>query len=151
MEKRNTVVSLICAAVFAFFYRQCDEFMEAGAYWPQLICMAGMSLSLLEAAIEGFRWLRARDKQQPLNPFTPRQMRRILFLLCVMILWIWGLQTVGFLVSALAALIAVSVAYDPDRSARSLAIDAVCSSLFGTACYLLFKYLGILFPNTWLL
>ena len=151
MEKKNVVTALLLACVFGYFYGECDELMDASAYWPKLICLAGLALSLLQTVIEAVKWAVKRRSQASLNPFTAVQWKRILFLLAVMILWIVGLQTLGFLTSSLVAVIAVAVAYDPHKSAARFAIDVVCCVFFGIACYMLFRYLGIVFPATQLL
>ena len=148
MEKKNFVTALLFAGVFRYFYGQCGELMDASAYWPQLICVAGCALSLLQAALSGVKWAMRRGAQKGLNPFAAAQWKRIIFLLAVMILWIVGLQKLGFLTSSLAAVCAVAVAYDPHKTAGSVALDVVCCVFFGVACYFLFKYLGIMFPDT---
>lgn len=147
IDKRDCILSLFCAGVFAFFYLQCEDLMESGAYWPELICQTGMALSLLECVLAGFKWLRAGKTQKGLLPLTASQAKRVLILLAILGLWIWGLRTLGFLVSSLAALCVLTVWFEPEKKTAYVLRDIFVCMVFELVCYYTFKYLGIHFPK----
>ena len=151
MEKRNCVTSLICAAVFAFFLFQCNSLSETAAYWPRIICIVGLVLAGLEILLEGFKWSSSTDKQEKLWALTPTQTKNSLILLGILILWIAGLTTIGFLVSSVAALCVIALVFDPRKSKKNLIRDIVACAVFGIIFYFLFKFLGIHFPRTLLM
>ncbi|WP_303296513.1 tripartite tricarboxylate transporter TctB family protein [Pyramidobacter piscolens] len=151
MEKKNILMALVCACVFGYFYRKCDELMDASAYWPQLISIAGFVVSILQVLIESVKCFVRKKPQESLNSFTGAQLQRVLFLLLIMILWLVGLQTVGFLVSSLASVAVIAVVYDSHKTAGKIVLDVVCCVFFSVVCYMLFKYLGVVFPDTLLI
>lgn len=150
MQKKNCVSSIIFAAVFAFFWFQCAKLRPVPAFWPRMICVTGMALSLLEAVIEGVKWLRSRTEQQPLIPLSSAQIRRSASLLTVLALWIASVTRVGFLCSTIAALIVISLLFEPQRSVRNYVRDVIVCAVFGGIVYGTFLFLGVRFPMTML-
>ena len=151
MQKRNCVSSLICAAVFLFFLIQAGRLNDTAAYWPEIICTVGLGLSGLEILLEGIKWSKAADKQEKLWALTQEQTKRSLVLLGIMLLWIAGLTTLGFLVSSSAALCVIAIVFDPHKSKKSIVTDIVVGIVFGLIFYFLFKFLGIHFPKALLM
>lgn len=151
MQKKNCVSSLICAAVFLFFFFQCNSLSETAAYWPRIICIVGLALAGAEIALEGIKWRRNTNEQEALWVLTPEQTKNSLILLGLLLLWIAGLTTIGFLVSSVLALCAIAVAFDPQKGKKNIVRDIVVCIIFGLIFYFLFKFLGIHFPRALLL
>ena len=151
MEKRNCVTSLICAAIFAFFLFQCNSLSVAAAYWPRIICIVGLVLSGLEILLECIKWSRNTDNQAKLWVLTPQQTKNSIILLCLLILWIAGLTTIGFLVCSAAALCAISIVFEPTKSKKKIIRNLIVCVIFAVIFYSLFKFLGIHFPKALLM
>lgn len=151
MQKKNCVTSVICAAVFLFFFFQCNSLNETAAYWPRIICIVGLALSGLEIALEGIKWSKNAASQDALWVLSPQQTKNSLILLGTLILWIAGLTTLGFLVSSVLALCAIAVVFDPQKTRKSLIRDVVVCVIFGLVFYFMFKFLGIHFPRALLM
>lgn len=151
MQKKNCFTSVICALVFFFFLLQCNALTETAAYWPRMICIVGLVLAGLEIAIEGFKWSKAAGEQEALFPLNGAQAKRALILLGLLLLWIAGLTTIGFLVSSVLALCAISIIFDPDKSKKSILRNVIVCVIFGMIIYFTFKFLGIHFPRTLLM
>lgn len=151
MEKRNCVTSLLCAAIFAFFLFQCNSLSTAAAYWPRIICIVGLVLSGLEILLEGIKWSRNTEKQAKLWVLTPQQTKNSIVLLGILILWIAGLTTIGFLVSSAAALCVISIVFEPNKSKKKIIRNLIVCIIFAVIFYSLFKFLGIHFPKALLM
>lgn len=151
MQKKNCITSLICAAVFLFFFFQCGALTETAAQWPRMICAVGLALSIAEAALEGVKWNRAVGQQEKMWPLSAGQTKRSLILLGLLVLWIVGLTTIGFLVSSVAALCAIAIVFEPIKDRKHLIRDIVVCVIFGIIFYVTFKFLGIHFPRALLL
>ena len=151
MQKKKCITSLICAAVFLFFFFQCSSLTEAAAYWPRMICIVGLTLSVLETALEGVKWAKAAGQQEKMWPLTAAQTKRSLILLGLLVLWIAGLTTIGFLVSSVAALCAIAIVFEPIKDKKHLIRDVVVCVIFGIIFYVTFKFLGIHFPRALLM
>lgn len=148
MHKRNCVTSLICAAIFAFFLYQCSLLSESAAYWPRMICIVGLVLCAIEVVTEGMRWSREdTETQGKLWVLSAAQTKRGALLLGILLLWIIGLDTLGFLVSSLIALCVTAVCFEPHRTKKNLLRDVVTCAVIGVAIYFLFGYLGVHFPR----
>lgn len=151
MQKKNCFTSLICAAIFLFFLFQCNSLSETAAYWPRMICVVGLVLSVLETVLEGIKWVKTAGDQEKLWPLTGEQTKRSLILLGLLVLWIAGLTTIGFLVSSIVALCAIAIIFEPVKDKKHLIRDIVVCVLFGTLFYITFKFLGIHFPRALLI
>lgn len=151
MQKRNCFTSLLCAALFLFVLVQCNALAESAALWPRLVCCVGLGLAGLEILVEGIQWARHPGEQQGLWALTPEQTKRSAILLGLLLLWIAGLTTIGFLVSSVAALCAIALVFEPVKNKQNLVRDIVVCVIFGVAFYFLFKFLGIHFPRTLLM
>ena len=86
MQKKNCFTSLICAAIFLFFLFQCNSLSETAAYWPRMICVVGLVLSVLETVLEGIKWVKTAGDQEKLWPLTGEQTKRSLILLGLLVL-----------------------------------------------------------------
>ncbi|EOS64357.1 MULTISPECIES: tripartite tricarboxylate transporter TctB family protein [unclassified Anaerotruncus] len=151
MQKKNCFTSLICAAIFLFFLFQCNSLSETAAYWPRMICVVGLVLSVLETVLEGIKWVKTAGDQEKLWPLTGEQTKRSLILLGLLVLWIAGLTTIGFLVSSIVALCAIAIIFEPVKDKKHLIRDIVVCVLFGILFYITFKFLGIHFPRALLI
>lgn len=151
MQKKNCITSLICAAVFLFFFFQCSALTETAAQWPRMICTVGLLLSILEAVLEGVKWSKTTGQQEKMWPLSGEQTKRSLILLGLLILWIAGLTTIGFLVSSVVALCVIAIVFEPIRDKKHLIRDIVVCVIFGIIFYVTFKFLGIHFPRALLL
>lgn len=151
MNKRNCVSALVCAAVFVYFLIQSNALPEAAAYWPKIVCIVGLTLSGLEIVLEGVKWGKATGEQEKLWVLTPQQTKNSLIVLGLMILWIAGLTTIGFMVSSAAALCVVAVMFEPVKTKGHIIRDIVVCALFGVALYYVFQFLGVHFPRTLLM
>lgn len=151
MEKRNCVTALICAAIFGFFLFQSQFLSDTAAYWPTMICAVGLGLSGLEILLEGLKWRRAVGSQGKLFPLTWEQSKRGLVVLCILVLWVLGLSTVGFLITSLVALCAVAVWFEPIKTRRNLVRDVAVCIVIGILVYVMFGYLGVHFPRALLI
>lgn len=151
MQKKNCFTSLICAAIFLFFLFQCNSLSETAAYWPRMICVVGLVLSVLETVLEGIKWVKTAGDQEKLWPLTGEQTKRSLILLGLLVLWIAGLTTIGFLVSSIVALCAIAIIFEPVKDTKHLIRDIVVCVLFGILFYITFKFLGIHFPRALLI
>lgn len=129
MQKRNCITALICAAIFAFFLIQSQMLSDTAAYWPTIICSVGLALSCLEILLEGIKWRRTADHQEKFFPLTWVQTKRGLVALGILILWVVGLNTIGFLVTSLAALCVITVWFDPQKTEKEY--HSRCSFLCG--------------------
>lgn len=151
MQKKNCVTSVICALVFLFFLFQCNSLSETAAYWPRMICIVGLVLAGLEIATEGYKWSKTAGEQEKLFPLNGDQTKRGAILLGLLVLWIAGLTTLGFLVSSVIALSAIAIVFDPDKSKKNILRDIIVCVIFGIIFYFTFKFLGIHFPKTLLM
>lgn len=151
MQKKNCFTSVICALVFLFFLIQCNSLSETAAYWPRMICIVGLVLAGLEILIEGYKWSKTAGEQEKLFPLDAEQTKRSGILLGLLILWIAGLTTLGFLVSSVLALCAIAVIFEPEKSKKNIIRDVVVCVIFGIVFYFTFKLLGIHFPKTLLM
>lgn len=151
MQKKNCVTSFICALVFLFFLLQCNSLSESAAYWPRMICIVGLILAGLEIALEGYKWSKTAGEQEKLLPLNADQTKRSGMLLGLLVLWIAGLTTLGFLVSSVLALCAIAIVFDPEKTKKNMIRDVVVCVLFGIIFYFTFKFLGIHFPKTLLM
>ena len=151
MQKKNCFTSLICAAIFLFFLFQCNSLSETAAYWPRMICVVGLVLSVLETVLEGIKCVNTAGDQEKLWPLTGEQTKRSLILLGLLVLWIAGLTTIGFLVSSIVALCAIAIIFEPVKDKKHLIRDIVVCVLFGILFYITFKFLGIHFPRALLI
>ena len=151
MQKRNCFTSLICAAVFLFFLFQTGALTETAAYWPRIICTVGLALAGLEIVLEGIKWSKCADQQEKLWVLSAEQSKRGVILLGLLVLWIAGLTTIGFLVSSVVALCAIAVTFDPDKRKKHLVRDIAVCIVFGLIFYFLFQFLGIHFPRALLM
>ena len=151
MAKRNCISSLFFAAVFGYFLYQCGFLKVSAAYWPRLICTAGLGLSALECPLSALRWGRERESQKSLAPLSPRQAGRFALTAGVMVLWILGLKTVGFLVSSVAAMSVLSCLFEMTRDRKHLVRNVLVCAAVGILFYAVFSYLGIRFPKALLI
>ena len=151
MQKRNCITALICAAIFIFFLFQSQMLSDSAAYWPTIICSVGLVLSFLEIVLEGIKWRRAADSQEKFFPLTWEQTKHGLVVLGVLILWVVGLSTIGFLVTSLAALCAIAVWFDPHKTKKNIIRDVVVCLVIGIVVYVMFGYLGVNFPRALLI
>ena len=140
MQKRNCISSFGCAAVFAFFLIQCASLSASAAYWPRIICIVGLSLSVLEIVLEGIKWSKAAAKQEKLWPLSAAQTKRSLILLGILVLWILGL-----------ALCAIALVFEPIRDKKHIILDIIVCAVFGVVFYFTFQLLGIHFPDALLI
>lgn len=151
MEKRNCITSMLCALVFVYFFIQCDDLAEKAALWPRIICIAGLVFTVLDIVIEGIKWLRLKNEQKPLWALTAEQTKRTATILCLLLVWIMGLTTIGFLVSSVIALCVIAVVFEPFKDKQHIVRDLVVCTVFGIIFYFIFEFLGINFPLTWLI
>jgi hypothetical protein len=151
MAKRNCISSLLCAAVFGYFLYQCGFLKVSAAYWPKLICTAGLVLSILECVIDAFKWMKERGEQKSLMPLTFHQAKRFSMAVIFMVLWILGLKTIGFLVSSVIAMSVISCVFEIAKDRRHMLRNVVVSAAVGVLFYAVFSYLGIHFPRTLLI
>lgn len=141
MQKRNCITALICAAIFAFFLIQSQMLSDTAAYWPTIICSVGLALSCLEILLEGIKWRRTADHQEKFFPLTWVQTKRGLVALGILILWVVGLNTIGFLVTSLAALCVITVWFRIPEDEKEY--HSRCSFLCGSLGLLSMSCLGI--------
>ena len=151
MQKRNCITALICAAVFVFFLVQSQTLSDTAAYWPTIICSVGLALSCLEILLEGIKWRRTADSQGKVFPLTWAQTKHGLIVLGILILWIVGLSTIGFLVTSLAAMCAIAICFDPHKIKRNIIRDVIVCLVIGIIVYVMFGYLGVNFPRALLI
>ena len=151
MHKKNCVTTLICAAIFAFFLYECGSLTAAAAYWPRMICIVGLILCAIELVMEGVKWSKVASKQEKLWVLTAAQTRRGVILLGALVLWILGLNTLGFLVSSLLALCAIAILFEPRRAKKNLIRDVAACVVIGLVIYFMFGYLGVHFPRALLM
>ena len=151
MQKRNCITALICAAIFIFFLIQSQMLSDTAAYWPSIICSVGLTLSCLEVLLEGIKWRRAAGNQEKFFPLTWEQTKHGLVVLGILILWVIGLSTIGFLVCSLAALCAIAVCFDPHKTKKNILRDIVVCLVIGIIVYVMFGYLGVNFPRVLLI
>lgn len=151
MHKKNCVTTLICAAIFAFFLYECGSLATTAAYWPRMICIAGLVLCAIEIAMEGVKWNKTAGKQEKLWVLTANQTMRGSILLGALVLWILGLNTLGFLVSSLLALCAIAILFEPHRTKKNLIRDVATCVVIGVVIYFMFGYLGVHFPRALLM
>ena len=144
MQKRNCITALICAAIFAFFLIQSQMLSDTAAYWPTII-------SCLEILLEGIKWRRTADHQEKFFPLTWVQTKRGLVALGILILWVVGLNTIGFLVTSLAALCVITVWFDPQKTKKNIIRDVASCVVIGIIVYVMFGYLGVNFPRALLI
>ncbi len=151
MQKRNCITALICAAIFALFLIQSQMLSDTAAYWPTIICSVGLALSCLEILLEGIKWRRTADHQEKFFPLTWVQTKRGLVALGILILWVVGLNTIGFLVTSLAALCVITVWFDPQKTKKNIIRDVASCVVIGIIVYVMFGYLGVNFPRALLI
>ena len=95
----------------------------------------------------------AAGSRQPgeVFPLTWEQTKHGLVVLGILILWVIGLSTIGFLVCSLAALCAIAVCFDPHKTKKNILRDIVVCLVIGIIVYVMFGYLGVNFPRVLLI
>lgn len=133
---------------FGCSYAGAAGLSEGAAYWPQLICIVGAVLSLLNAAFAGVGWYRERgEAQAAVFPLSARQLVRSLLLLALAAVWVFAVPYLGYLVSSVLATCAVVLVFEPVRDKKHVIRDVVVTLIFSLVMYQLFSLLGVHFPK----
>ncbi len=146
MNKRNFFSSLAVLVIFAFFYVYVLQLKAEAKYWPELICIAGAALSLLNALLAGLKWHREKDGGK-VFPGTKDEVLRSLMLLGVTALWIFLIPRLGYLVSTVLATAGLVWIFEPQKSKQTLLRDMIATAVFTGAVFGLFSLLGVHFPK----
>jgi len=146
LNKRNCITGLLLLGFFAFFYAYTMRTAEEAAFWPKLICIAGMALSAANAAISGMKWMKEKDAM-PILPLTAAQTKRALILTAIAVVWIFLLEILGFLSASMLATIVIVLYFEPIKDKRHIIRDLVAGVVFSIVLYMMFTLLGIHFPK----
>lgn len=146
MNKRNFISSLVVLAFFGFFFWQAQSLKASAAYWPKLICIVGMALSLVNALIAGIKWTKEKDGEGML-PLNRKQLINSLILLAVAIAWILCIPRIGYLVSSFVATCILVLVFEPVKDRKHILRDIVITLIFSGLIYGLFALLGVHFPK----
>ncbi len=146
MNKRNTVSGILVFLFFAFFYLQSGALKQAARYWPQLIAEIGMVLTALNVAFSAVQWRKEKDSAA-VFPLNKEQLLRSVLLAAAAAIWIFLIPRLGYLVSAIAATLAIVLLFEPSRDKRHIVIDVIATFAFTFVMYKLFSMLGVRFPQ----
>lgn len=147
MSRRDFYSSLVILAFFAVFYALSQGLSVEGGYWPKLACVLGGALSALNALI-GCIQMRREGRSLPLFPLSIVQLKRSLTVVTVIALWLAAVPVIGYLVSSLAATLALVLIFEPQRDKKRLICDVVVTIAFSVAIYKLFGVLEVYFPES---
>lgn len=146
MSKRNFYSSLLVLAFFGFFFAYSMRLDESASYWPQLICVVGGVLSVLNAMIYGLQW-KKEGGQVALFPLNMQQIKRGAILLGVAAVWVLCISKVGYLVSSVLATGVLVLVFEPVKDKKHFIRDIVVTIIFSVVIYQLFALLGVHFPK----
>ncbi|WP_303296516.1 tripartite tricarboxylate transporter TctB family protein [Pyramidobacter piscolens] len=147
MSRRNFYSSLAILAFFIVFYAFSQGLSVEGGYWPELVCVLGGALSALNALIECIQ-MRREGRSLPLFPLSVLQLKRSLTVVTVIALWLAAVSVIGYLLSSLAATLALVLIFEPQRDKKCLIRDVVVTIVFSVAIYKLFGVLEVYFPDS---
>lgn len=148
MAKKNLLSGGLWALFFIAFYAASGTLRASSALWPKWVCTAGFIFSIVQIALTIRDMKRERSAQnEHWLPLTSAQYKRAAAAAVIAIAWALCLAPIGFLVSSIAALLAIFVIYEPHRDKRHIITDAVVAVIFSSALYVLFKCLGVYFPD----
>lgn len=146
MNKRNFISSLVVMAFFAFFFWQAQALKQSAAYWPKLICIVGIALSLANALIAGIKWTKEKDREG-VFPLNKKQLLNSLILLAVAACWMFCIPRIGYLVSSFTATCILVLVFEPIKDRKHIVRDVIVTLIFSGLIYGLFALLGVHFPK----
>lgn len=148
MEKKNILSGLFWLIFFIYFYVLCGTLMEISALWPKLVCIAGIIFSTIQIIL-AIRDMKKKKvtKQMAWLPLTKPQYRRAAMASVIVIVWAVCLAPVGFLVSSIIALLTIFFVYEPYKDKKHLITSTIVAVVFSSTLYVLFRCLGVFFPD----
>ena len=149
MNRKNCISGLVFAVFFLFFLYLDVQMGEEGSYWPGIVCKLGLTLSLLSSVVSGFKW--KAEAGEALLPFNGRQRKRLFLALALLVLWVFCLDTVGFLASSIVYMVLLGIIYEPVKTRGNLIRDGIVAVVFAVGMFALFGALGINFPRGFLI
>lgn len=149
MKKRDYITGILFTILFISFLVYSNSLDTRAAYWPRFISIIGIALSFLLSITSYISSKKEENKN--FLVFSKSQLIRISVLFLVLIAWIVGIKTLGFLTSSLIVVVFVNVFYEPFKNKKNIIRDIVTALLFVLGMYMLFKVLGIRFPKGFLI
>ena len=148
MAKKNLLSGVLWGLFFVYFYTASGTLRASSAFWPKWVCTAGIIFSIIHIALTIRDMKKGRTAQnERWLPLTAAQYKRAAAAAVIVIVWAVCLAPVGFLVSSIAALLAIFIIYEPHRDKRHIITDAAVAVIFSSVLYVLFKCLGVYFPD----
>lgn len=147
MNKKDLITYSIWGSLFFFVMLWCGSLPESAAYWPRMICIIGLTLSLIGIIRCGIVLIKERNMtRERILVLDKVQAKRAAVLLSIMIIWIALIKILGFLVSSFFAVNLIVLYFEATKSPRKLIIDFGISSVLVIGMYFLFVVLGVRFP-----
>lgn len=146
MNKRNCVSGIFWICFFVYFLFLCLKLDKESAYWPKLICVIGLGLSVVSTVHSAIAQKNEKG-QAAVLPFSYSQMKRITIIFALLVFWVICIEIIGFLTSSVIFMAAVFIVFEPERVKKKIIRDMVAAVIFGVLMYALFTALGITFPQ----
>lgn len=146
MNKKNCVSGILWAVFFLYFINLCGSLEAEASYWPRMISVIGLVLSVLSAAASAVKW-KSEKGEETIVPFDSSQVKRTGVALILLVFWVALMNILGFLVSSVVCMAVLFVGYEPVKTRKNIIRDILVAVIFGVAMYGLFTALGISFPG----
>lgn len=143
MEKSNKIAGLILLALFSVGLFMTFSFPAQSSYFPKIICVLGILLSILLIAL-AFR--RDSEGETENAPVLSAKARRMLIVMTgLIILYALGITTLGFAVSTFLFMVVSGVILYPEKitkdNKRPLVLIVVSGLVTAAAITVVFKML----------
>ena len=136
MAKGNKIAGVILLAIFGIAFKMALGFPDRAMYFPVFVTGLGMFLSVL-LIIDGFI---AKEDSEKKEVLSARGKKMVVIMLAAMIIYVSGLQYIGFCVSTLIFLVATMVINFPGKASKKNIINIVIVSVAVTlVIYVVFK------------
>lgn len=147
MNKKDLVTYSIWGGVFLLVLLWSDSLAESAAYWPRMICIIGLILSLIGIMRCGIALLNEKkNTRESIFVLNKVQAKRASVLLITMIMWIILIKSLGFLVSSFITINFIVIYFEALKSRKKILLDLGITSILVVGMYFLFVILGVRFP-----
>lgn len=138
MAKGNKIAGVILLAVFGIAFKMALGFPDRAMYFPVFVTGLGMFLSVL-LIIDGFV---AKKDSEEKEVLSARGKKMVGIMLAAMIIYVIGMQYIGFCVATLIFLVATMIINFPGKASKKDMINIVIVSVAVTLIiYVVFKKL----------
>ena len=139
MAKSNKIAGTILLIFFGWAFKMAISFPPRAMYFPVFVTGTGIFLSILLIA-DGF--LKKKKEEGEQEALSSQGQKMAVIMLASMVLYVIGMQVIGFCVSTLAFLIGSMFINYPGKADKKTAVKIIVVSVVITVLiYLVFKML----------